>query len=158
MPVVGTGVDVVHIPGFAEQWRMPGTTFNRVFTAGERADCGGGITDPQVASLAARWAAKEALIKAWSESVWGTAPVAGEEIHHLIEVIRDAWGRPRLSLHGEVREALSDAQAFVSLSHDGDHATAFVTLEREKSAVTNLGTDFQTWPWHDATHVDHILA
>ncbi len=159
MPVIGTGVDVVHVPGFAEQWRTPGTKFERVFTLGERADCGGGVTDLQVASLAARWAAKEALIKAWSESMWGTAPVASDEIHQLIEVIKDAWGRPRLALHGHVREALAEAHVFVSLSHDGDHATAFVTLEQEETAVPNeASTDFHSWSWSRAAFVDQILA
>ncbi len=130
MPVIGTGIDLVHVPGFAEHWRTPGTGFERVFTVGERADCGGGVSDQQVASLAARWAAKEAFIKAWSESVWGTPPVADEQIHHLIEVVTDAWGRPRMRLLGEVAKHVADLTVHLSLSHDGDYATAVVTLSR----------------------------
>ncbi|WP_293787567.1 4'-phosphopantetheinyl transferase superfamily protein, partial [uncultured Aeromicrobium sp.] len=88
----------------------------------------------EVASLAARWAAKEAFVKAWSESRWGSAPVLAEEIHHLIEVVTDAWGRPRIVLHGDVAEALDDDIAiFVSLTHDGDYALAHVTLTRAVS-------------------------
>lgn len=131
MPVIGTGIDLVHVPGFAEQWRQPGTRFAASFTAREVADCGGGVDDRGIASLAARWAAKEAFVKAWSESLWGRTPVMTEHVHALIEVVRDAWGRPRLRLHGDVAEHLAQARVFVSLSHDGDAAIAMVTLERE---------------------------
>lgn len=137
MPVIGTGIDLVDLPGFAEQIRRPGTRAGSAFTAAERRDArsslsGSGRRDPdqELASLAARWAAKEALIKAWSESLWGSPPVAGEQIHHLIEVVRDAWGRPRLRFHGEVAEQLADVTSHVSLSHDGSFATAMVTLSR----------------------------
>lgn len=157
MTVIGTGVDLVFVPDFVEQWRMPGTRFEQVFTARERADCGGGASELQAASLAARWAAKEAFIKAWSETIWGSAPVAADEIHHLIEVIRDAWGRPRLVLHGRVRELFGDARVFVSLSHDGDHATAFVTVEQADPRPARLETDFQAWPWSKA-HIPQGLV
>lgn len=126
--VIGTGVDLVHVPGFAEQLRQPGAWADRVFTPGERRDAGQSARD---ASLAARWSAKEAFVKAWSESIWGVAPVLNEEIHHSIEVVTDAWGRPRIALHGMVAEAIGDdVQVFVSLSHDGDYAIAMVTLQR----------------------------
>ncbi|OUZ11669.1 holo-ACP synthase [Aeromicrobium sp. PE09-221] len=137
--VIGTGVDLVHVPGFAEQVQRPGSWVDRVFTPGERRDARSFLADAsasraaEVASLAARWAAKEAFVKAWSESLWGSAPVLAEEIHHLIEVVTDAWGRPRLILHGEVRQAAGDVSAFVSLSHDGDYAIATVTLTRPSS-------------------------
>ncbi|RLV55145.1 holo-ACP synthase [Aeromicrobium phragmitis] len=133
--VVGTGVDLVHVPGFAEQLQRPGAWIDRVFTPGERRDARrSGRHAAEVASFAARWAAKEAFVKAWSESLWGSAPLLGEEIHHLIEVVTDAWGRPRLVLHGEVAEALGDdVEVFVSLTHDGDYALAQVTLSRAVS-------------------------
>lgn len=128
--MIGTGIDLVHVPGFAEQWRTPGTRFERAFTPGELRDCQGGRDDRSVASLAARWAAKEALIKAWSASLWGQPPVADEQIHPFIEVVRDAWDRPRLRLHGVVAEHLAGVTGHVSLSHDGDAAIAMVTLTR----------------------------
>jgi len=126
VPVVGTGVDLVHVPGFAEQQRLPGAWTDRVFTPGERRDAG-----DRARSLAARWAAKEAFIKAWSESMWGSSPVLGDDVHHEIEVATDAWGRPRIVLHGKVAEAIGDAQILVSLSHDGDYAIAQVVLQRQ---------------------------
>lgn len=125
MPVIGVGVDLVHVPSFAEQLARPGTGFAQVFTSGERRDAG-----DDAASLAARWAAKEALVKAWSGSLHGSAPVMGDEALGLVEVAKDAWGRPRLRLHGEVAKHLAGVEAHLSLSHDADHAIAYVTLFR----------------------------
>lgn len=121
--IIGLGIDLVYVPSFAEQLARPGAWTDHVFTANERQDSAGAV-----ASLAARWAAKEATIKAWSESMWGSPPVTGELVHHLIEVVSDAWGRPRIRLHGQVAESLPDAVLNVSLSHDGDYATAIVTI------------------------------
>ena len=129
MTVVGVGVDLVHVPSFAEQLALPGTRFADVFTPGERSDVASRDTD-SARHLAARWAAKEAVIKAWSASIFGDAPVMDDGVHHLIEVVTDAWGRPRIRLHGEVAKRLADHTIEVSLSHDGDYATAYVVLQR----------------------------
>src|SRR5581483_12009915 len=62
--VVGVGLDVVDVASFAEQLALPGSRFAGFFRTGERAEIaarGGGVVH-----WAARWAAKEALIKAWS--------------------------------------------------------------------------------------------
>lgn len=133
-PVLGVGVDLVHVPTFVDQLDLPGTRFADVFTPGERRDAaeraeqhGGG----EGRHLAARWAAKEALVKAWSASLFGEPPPLGYEVLGLVEVVCDAWGRPRLRLHGAVAEHLAGLAAHVSLSHDGDHATAFVVLARD---------------------------
>jgi len=77
-----------------------------------------------------RWAAKEAVVKAWSASLHGEPPVMDEQVHHLIEVVADAWGRPRIRLHGEVAKHLDGHALEVSLSHDGDYAIAYVVLSR----------------------------
>lgn len=135
--MIGTGIDLVDVPGFAQELQRPGTRAGGVFTAAERSDArsapsgsGRRAPDQEMASLAARWAAKEAFIKAWSESLWGSPPPLDEHVHQSIEVIRDAWGRPRIRLHGDVAEHLEDVTVHVSLSHDGDSAIAMVTLSR----------------------------
>ena len=128
MGVVGVGVDLVHVPTFADQLAQPGSRFERVFTAGERGDARDRPSDP-AHHLAARWAAKEAVIKAWSASLYGQPPVMGEHVHHLIEVVTDAWGRPGVHLHGEVAEHLAGHTVEISLSHDGDYATAYAVLQ-----------------------------
>ncbi|TXL61927.1 holo-ACP synthase AcpS [Aeromicrobium terrae] len=129
MTILGVGVDLVHVPGFAEQLEQPGSRFEGVFTPGERRDANGRTTDAS-RHLAARWAAKEAVVKAWSASLHGSAPVMGDEALGLIEVVTDAWGRPRIRLHGEVAKHLEDVSIEISLSHDGDYATAYAVLVR----------------------------
>ncbi|MET0820037.1 MAG: holo-ACP synthase [Aeromicrobium sp.] len=129
MTVVGVGVDLVHVPSFVDQLDLPGTRFEGAFLPGELRDARGRTTD-RGRHLAARWAAKEAVVKAWSASMHGEAPVMSEHVHHLIELVADAWGRPRIRLHGEVARYLAGHELEVSLSHDGDYAVAYVILTR----------------------------
>ncbi|MGN6722056.1 MAG: holo-ACP synthase AcpS [Marmoricola sp.] len=123
-------MDLVHVPSFAEQLGLPGSRFSSVFSVGERADAVARSLDPtQAASYwAARWAAREAVIKAWSATMFGGPPPYGDEVLAQIEVACDAWGRPRLMFRGEVAEALEDYDASLSISHDGDYAIAYVVL------------------------------
>lgn len=131
----GVGVDVVGITAFAAQLAEPGTRFARVFTPGERRTArGGGRSASQEAqSLAARWAAKEAVIKAWSSTRYGAPEVIDPALVDLreIEVVSDAWGRPAVRLHGAIGAALEGQQVLLSLSHDpdADVAMAFVVLQ-----------------------------
>ena len=129
MTIIGVGIDLVHISSFEDQMRQPGTGMDVVFTPGERSDVHSKGSHP-ARHFAARWAAKEAVIKAWSASLFGEPPVMDERVHHLIEVVTDAWGRPRIKLHGEVAKWLADVDVQLSLSHDGDYATAYVVLSR----------------------------
>lgn len=130
MSVKGVGVDLVHVPSFSEQLTQPGSRFSSVFSVGERADAvARALEPPQAAAFwAARWAAREAVVKAWSTTLFGEAPPYGDEVLSQIEVACDAWGRPRLLFRGEVAEALGPYQADLSLSHDGDYAIAYVVL------------------------------
>jgi holo-[acyl-carrier protein] synthase len=127
--IVGVGVDLVHVPSFVDQLERPGTGFVAGFLPGERSDARSRPSD-SARHFAARWAAKEAVIKAWSASMFGEAPVMDEHVHHLIELVSDAWGRPRIRLHGEVAKHLAGHTLEVSLSHDGDYAIAYVILSR----------------------------
>ena len=86
MAIVGVGIDLVSIPDFAEQVDQPGTVFAETFTPGERRDAAD-KSSSAARHLAARWAAKEAVIKAWSGSRFSKRPVLPEGIHRDIEVI-----------------------------------------------------------------------
>lgn len=127
LPAIGT--DIVHIPAFSEQLRHPGSRFNRVFTPIENR-AARNKTNPEQ-SLAGRWAAKEAFIKAWSQALYGQPPLIPEEKLNWadIEIRPDQWGRPGVFLFGEVAAAVaaslgSEVRFSVSISHDGDYATA----------------------------------
>jgi holo-[acyl-carrier protein] synthase len=130
--ILAIGHDVVDVPGFRAQLAEPGSTFaDRVFTARERATAKSRPSDAAV-HLAARWAAKEALVKAWSSARHGLPPVHPHADWAEIELVSDRWRRPKLVLHGEVKEhveTLGVRRVHVSLSHDGDIASAVVMLE-----------------------------
>jgi holo-[acyl-carrier protein] synthase len=114
--VIGVGIDVCDLARFAASLeRTPGLR-ERLFTPAE-------ATRPP-ASLAARFAAKEALAKALG------AP--GGLAWHDAEVFSEESGRPRLELRGTVRaraDELGVAHVHVSLSHDAGIASAVVVLE-----------------------------
>ena len=147
--VLTVGTDLVHIPGFSAQLDQPGTVFaQRTFTAREfrearRRSQERGSSPAQ--HLAARWAAKESFIKAWSQAHvlrarsrgTSTSPVIlAEDVDwREIEVVTDRWGRPSLRLSGTVAHAVERSLGEevstpgcwpVSLSHDGDYAAAIV--------------------------------
>ncbi|AWH91681.1 holo-ACP synthase [Dietzia lutea] len=92
--------------------------------------------DPLARHLAARWAAKEAVVKAWSAALYGAPPPIAPDLLRWaeIETVCDAWGRPTVRLGGEVARQVAatlgeDVRWNVSLSHDGGSAIAFVVLE-----------------------------
>jgi holo-[acyl-carrier protein] synthase len=124
------GVDLVHVPSFAEQLDQPGSRFADIFTPGERADVAARGDGPRQSAdhWAARWAAREAVVKAWSSAIHGFPPVLGDEALRDISVACDAWGRPRIVLAGAVARHLGGFRLDLALSHDGDYAIAYVVL------------------------------
>ncbi|MGK2320965.1 holo-ACP synthase AcpS [Gordonia rhizosphera] len=128
MNVLGVGIDIVSVPEFGEQLKQPGTTFGDRFTVRERRDAAAGTGD-EARHLAARWAAKEAVVKAWSVSRFSRSPLLPLIRHSDIEVVTDNWGRPAIRLSGEIGEHLKDTRVHVSLTHDGDMAAAVAILE-----------------------------
>ena len=120
--IVGVGIDVVPVARFAESLARTPSLADRLFTAGEQLTESG--TARTAESLAARFAAKEALAKslgAGGGMAWTDA-----------EVLVDDVGRPSLSVSGTVlarAESLGVTRFHVSLSHDGGIASATVIAE-----------------------------
>ena len=133
--IAGVGIDVVDIAGFREQLADPATTFvEGTFTNGERADVEHRPARDKTPHLAARYAAKEAFIKAWSASNPGEVPALSSVDMREIEVATDAHGRPGIRLHGRVAEAVTArglGHTHLSLSHDGGVAAAVVVIQSE---------------------------
>ncbi len=126
----GVGVDVMAISSIADQLDQPGTRFASVFTPGEwryAQRAAGGAAQ----HLAVRWAAKEALVKAWSSLGYGQLPARTTVDLREIEVRLDAWGCPAIRLHGQVAQALTAVAIHVSLTHDkeADVAAAIVVID-----------------------------
>jgi holo-[acyl-carrier protein] synthase len=110
----GIGIDVVDIARFTESLdRTPGLR-EKLFTESER-------TKP-IHSLAARFAAKEALYKALS-------PSHGLSWHEA-EVINLENGKPAFLFRGDIADLVDGAQVHLSLSHDAGIASAMVVIER----------------------------
>jgi holo-[acyl-carrier protein] synthase len=115
--IVGVGIDVVDVARFGETLVRTPALATRLFTEAER--------ELPLASLAARFAAKEALAKALG------APAG---LHWMdAEVHTDDGGRPQLEIRGTVAAratALGAGTVHVSLSHDAGIASAVVIVER----------------------------
>jgi holo-[acyl-carrier protein] synthase len=114
--VVGT--DLVEVSRIATVIARHGDRFlERVFTADELAAC-----ENRPASLAARWAAKEAVAKALGTGI-------GAMAFREIEVVLDDCRCPSLRLHGAAANLAAErglTQWAISLAHDGGLALAFV--------------------------------
>jgi holo-[acyl-carrier protein] synthase len=114
--VRGIGIDVCDIQRFAASLERTPALADKLFVGDE-------VGRP-VASLAARFAAKEALAKALG------APTGLE--WHDAEVVCEPSGRPRFELRGTVAAAAAAAgvtAVHLSLSHDAGVASAMVVLE-----------------------------
>lgn len=130
MVVHGVGVDLVLIPRLrrvVERWQD--RFLRRVFTERELADCRA-ARDP-VPHLAARFAAKEAALKAL-----GTGLSLGVRWTEL-EVRRAPGQAPVLELAGRSRELgrrRGATRVLLSLAHDGDYAMAQALLVSDEPA------------------------
>ena len=128
--IVGIGVDIVDLDRFDRAVTRTPKLITRLFAEGER-----GLP---LHSLAARFAAKEAVIKALGRA---DGVVAAD-----IEVVNDRHGNPDLVLHGEVA-AIAAARGIqrwhLTMTHDGGVACAFVVAESTDDAVSarTIGDD-----------------
>jgi holo-[acyl-carrier protein] synthase len=117
------GVDLIAVSRVREVFAGRESLLATVFTAEELRYCRG-QQDPFV-HLAARYAAKEAVVKGL-----GTG-MTGKMSWRDVETVHGALGEPHLVLHGEVAR-LAEAKGLhrcgVSLSHAGDYAMAAVLL------------------------------
>lgn len=122
--IAGIGTDLVEIHRIAEKIQRNEYFKNHVFTQNEIVYC-----DTQrnpAMHYAARWAVKEAFLKAYGVKYIGN--------HRLpeIETIRDEDGKPSILLHGETALNFNEKKfkhIHVSISHTDTHAMAYVIIE-----------------------------
>jgi len=121
--IVAVGIDVVLVDRFARALARTPLLSDRLFTESERLTPSGNPRSPE--SLAARFAAKEAVAKALG------AP--GGLHWHDCEIVSDPDGRPWLTVSGTVAAVATDRGVnrwHLSLSHDGGIASAMVVAEQ----------------------------
>lgn len=123
--ILGIGVDTVEIARiqrFLDEGNQP--LLDRLFTQAEQEHC---TPKKQAAAcLAARFAAKEALVKAL-----GTGLRDGLSWVEM-EVRNNSLGKPEFHFSGRTRQILEQRGSLIphlSLSHDGPNAVAMVVLE-----------------------------
>ena len=121
--IVGVGIDLCQVSRMRSALsRHEGRFAARIFTEDERAYCAQ-RSDP-AQHFAARFAAKEALLKALS--------VPPGLSWHEIEVRSEPGGAPQIFLRGEAARAAerkSVRKLHLSLTHSGDNAAAVVIAE-----------------------------
>ncbi len=133
-PVVGVGIDAVDVVRFGEVLRRRPAIVDRVFTLSEQADArrSGRPTE----RLAARFAAKEAVMKALGRGI-------GAFALRDVEVVRSsaagsAAGAPSLRLAAgaaRLAEERSIAAWHVSMTHTSTLAVAVVVAQRDPAAA-----------------------
>ena len=122
--MIAIGLDTVDIARFREVIERRPRMIERVFTQAEQDECGKRV-DP-VPGLAARFAAKEAISKAFGTGIGSALSWRDMEIH------RKESGEPFVVLHGKGRELFESRgakQLLVSLSHTENYAAATAILE-----------------------------
>jgi holo-[acyl-carrier protein] synthase len=119
--MLSSGVDIIEISRVRRVLERYGQRFlDRVYTPGEIAYCRG-----RAHNLAARFAAKEATMKALGTGVRG---VGWKDI----EVVRQESGAPFIELHGRGKgraQRLGVVQIALSISHSREYAVAFVVAQ-----------------------------
>jgi holo-[acyl-carrier protein] synthase len=113
--IVGVGIDVVDTDRFKQSLDENPGLKTKLFTETERVK--------SIQSLAARFAAKEALIKALNAQdgiLWDEA-----------EVVNLEGGKPIFIFYGGVASLVNGANVHLSISHDAGIATAIVMVERQ---------------------------
>lgn len=114
--VLGVGVDLVEVAR-VERLLRHRRAADRLFTPGERAAAGDGAM--RLERLAARFAAKEAVVKALGG--------VGRLGFHDIEVVRPPGGPASVALRGRAAERARErgvVTVLVSMSHVGAYAVA----------------------------------
>jgi holo-[acyl-carrier protein] synthase len=124
--IVSIGTDIIEVYRIRETLERTPRFAARVFTEKEREYCDSkGVAAAQ--SFAARFAAKEAFLKALRTG-W-----RGKITWQDIEIKNDEQGAPYFEISGEAREILERLGAnkvHLSLSHTTEHAVANVILEK----------------------------
>lgn len=118
------GTDIIEIDRIEEAVNKTPSFLSRIYTPAEQEYCMNKKAG-RFSSLAARFAAKEAVAKALGTGMGDNAgPVE-------IEVLNDSRGKPYISLKGSAKETFNSIKAEkidISLSHGREYAVAFAVI------------------------------
>ncbi|GAC1402335.1 MAG: holo-ACP synthase [Pyrinomonadaceae bacterium] len=126
--IVSIGIDLIEVARVRKTLARTPRFRVRVFTAREREYCDARGDLVAAQHYAARFAAKEAAMKALKTGWRGS--LAWQDI----EIVSTPNGAPEIFLHSRAQELfnqLGATRAHISLSHTQEHAIAIVLLERD---------------------------
>lgn len=126
----GNGIDIVFVPEFEKLAGDPSCAFVRDHFTDAEIGYSERAPGTNASHLAARYAAKEAAIKAFEGAHLFRSPPFAKADYREIEILNDPWGRPYFVFHGAVAKLATKLEiaAHLSISHDGDYAVAQAVL------------------------------
>ena len=130
MAICGVGVDLVDIARFEAKLAETEGLTERLFAPVELATA----ADLKPATLAGKFAAKEAFIKAVGDAT-------GMNWHDVF-VVKDAAGKPSLRVEGNTAAIVAEAgieALHLSIAHDGGMAIAYVVAESDRHGIRKEG-------------------
>ncbi len=119
MPILGVGTDIVETRRIREMIEKDGGFAERVFTRAELEYSFGKRS--KYMSLAARFAAKEAVAKA----------LGGSFSWQDVEMVNGVNGEPIVNLYGRAKQVAGSAKVHLSVSHTRNYASAVAVVEVE---------------------------
>ena len=125
--IYGTGIDLIDIARIKESIQRTVTFKERVFSQTEIQYCESATSDTVYQRYGARFAAKEAFLKACGTGL--------REGYHLneISIIKDTLGKPSIELFGKSRETFLETiggDIHLSITHTEMLAQAVVIITR----------------------------
>ena len=130
MAICGVGVDLVDIARFEAKLAETEGLTERLFAPVELPTA----ADLKPATLAGKFAAKEAFIKAVGDAT-------GMNWHDVF-VVKDAAGKPSLRVEGNTAAIVAEAgieALHLSIAHDGGMAIAYVVAESDRHGIRKEG-------------------
>ncbi len=122
MSIIGIGTDIVEIRRIEEIVRKTDRFCKRIFTPSEIAYCDS-KGKSRYASLAARFAAKEAVAKAIGQ------PLPWQDV----EIFTQPNGKPTVRLHGRAEQLAGKSKVHISLAHTRSYAHAVAVVEVDEN-------------------------
>lgn len=122
--IIGNGIDIVKNDRIGKLVKKYEDNFlNKIYTKAEIEYCK--RKKNEISSLAARFAAKEALLKALGTGMRNNS-------WQDIEILNDDLGKPQVKLYGKTKIQADNKKVhsiFLSISHEKEYSVAQVILE-----------------------------
>ncbi|KAE8126711.1 MULTISPECIES: holo-ACP synthase [Bifidobacterium] len=161
MELIAIGHDVVDVAAFASQLAEPGSHMRELFSARELRQCTMRAQvkhDSESAHLAARWAGKEAVLKAWCEALGDAAnpytlddfPWAG------VEILDDSRSRPHVVFRADAEATLRESLGFATEAES--LSVAAQSVEAQGVAEPGVAARSKGLQWHISLSHDGPIA